>query len=286
MRPSAWSCATIAIPGVLNDERIGQILQSLLQDFGASRIEHWSQQDWQAFTLHFIVAFMSAWGARDRASQSTLQLAVRPRDRAMAAGASDPDLLAHDVFEFVFPLRSWIKALRVGRCQIATQVSITRSCIFSHVPSVLSTRWLRRLESLVTEEATLELTPQASIERSLADLGISHEATMFHPADLCWRYRLGGMMLQMETNAAWTIRPAPSGTLEQFLAVRLMLDRAALAEVATPLVGERKCGSEYVQALDALPTQRSQRHSAAQRAFALSKSVNCSGSRQPIFAAG
>ncbi len=55
-------------------------------------------------------------------------------------------------------------------------------------------------------------------------------------------------MWQMETNADWTIRPAPSGTLEQFLAVRLLIDRATIEECASPLTGSQSSTAAYVQA--------------------------------------
>ena len=48
-----------------------------------------------------------------------------------------------------------------------------------------------------------------------------------------------GMIWQMETNAEWTVHPAPPGTLVEYLAVRLILERLALASVARESLGER-----------------------------------------------
>jgi uncharacterized protein YbcC (UPF0753/DUF2309 family) len=38
-----------------------------------------------------------------------------------------------------------------------------------------------------------------------------------------------GMLWQMESNAEWTVHPAPAGSLEEYLAVRLVLERIAAA---------------------------------------------------------
>ncbi len=48
-----------------------------------------------------------------------------------------------------------------------------------------------------------------------------------------------GMIWQMETNAEWTLFPAPAGTLTEYLAVRLILDRLAASHVARQAIGWR-----------------------------------------------
>lgn len=47
------------------------------------------------------------------------------------------------------------------------------------------------------------------------------------------------MIWQMETNAEWTLLPAPPGTLIEFLSIRLILDRLAAAYVARDSLGWR-----------------------------------------------
>ncbi len=56
-------------------------------------------------------------------------------------------------------------------------------------------------------------------------------------------------MWQMETNADWTIRPAPAGSLMQFLAVRLIIDRAAFCETTEPILGPNASIAEAIAEL-------------------------------------
>jgi hypothetical protein len=48
------------------------------------------------------------------------------------------------------------------------------------------------------------------------------------------------MVWQMETNAEWAPRPAPAGSLIEFLAVRLILDRIAVRHVAADALNFRE----------------------------------------------
>ena len=52
------------------------------------------------------------------------------------------------------------------------------------------------------------------------------------------------MLWQMETNGEWTVRPARENTLVEYLAVRLILERLALAYVARQELGYRGSLSE------------------------------------------
>ncbi len=255
-------------PHALGDEHTGQLLTSLLKDFGVARIENWSSQDWQAFTLHFMWRLCQR-GARVAGIPETSSINYRrPRDLAVLAGASDPDLLAHDV------LTRYVSAfLDQG---FASWPLPDRDAGFYKsflqlfaAPSTLGKGWLRRLEKLVASELAMNISPEESIERSLRDLGIAEpDVDHFIERTLLALPGWGGMMWQMETNADWTIRPAPAGSLMQFLAVRLIIDRAALAEVAEPITGTTASSHEIVAAMNS----RMHTHSGdwgLQRAFTL-----------------
>ncbi|MCC6509476.1 MAG: DUF2309 domain-containing protein [Pirellulaceae bacterium] len=236
-------------PTALEDERTGQVLSSLLKDFGVARIESWSQQDWQSFTLHFMWRLCQR-GARVAGKPKPQFVQYqRPRDIAVQAGIGDPDLLTHDLlvrYASAF-LDQGFASWPLPDRDAGFYCSFLK--LFS-VPSTLATGWLQRLESIVAQEASLGLSPRASIQRSLEDAGISaNEVDAFIERTLLALPGWGGMMWQMETNAAWSIRPAPPGSLEQFLAVRLLIDRAALAEVAHAVTGNRDSVFEYVKQL-------------------------------------
>ena len=236
-------------PAALEDERSGQVLRSLLKEFGVSRIESWSPSEWQAFTLNFMWRLCLRGGRIAGQAAAISQNYLRPRDYVVQAGGSDPDLLSNDLLVRLSAafldqgLARWPMPFRdQGFYMACVELLGTRSS--------LASGWLRRVEHVFAEEVRLGLTPFQSIERSLANLGIdSHDVNDFVERSLLALPGWAGMMWQMETNADWTIRPAPPGTLEQFLAVRLLIDRAALEETAQPLTGKRSGAREYVDAL-------------------------------------
>lgn len=244
-----WVMRDYRNPHALGDEHTGQLLASLLKDFGVARIENWSYQDWQAFTLHFMWRLCQR-GARVAGAPETSQANYRrPRDWAMLAGVGDPDLLTHDVltrYASAFldqGFASWPLPDR--------DAGFYRS--FLHLmaaPSTMGSGWLKRLAKRTADELAMNLSPDASIERSLHDLGIRDaDVDSFIQRTLLALPGWGGMMWQMETNADWTIRPAPSGSLTEFLAVRLIIDRAALAEIAEPITGPLATGRETLEQL-------------------------------------
>ncbi len=134
----------------------------------------------------------------------------------------------------------------------------------------------------MTAELAMNLTPEESIEHSLHDLGIGEpEVEAFIERTLLALPGWGGMMWQMETNADWTIRPAPAGSLMQFLAVRLIVDRAALAETAEPITGTATSCREVISELQ----QHQQATSGdwgVQRAFAMFQVAQLMGWAPPM----
>ena len=77
-----------------------------------------------------------------------------------------------------------------------------------------------------------------SIAESLEQLGVSFEERYeFLIRTLLALRGYAGMVWQMETNAEWAPNPAPEGSLVEFLAARLVLDRLAIQHVAHESLG-------------------------------------------------
>jgi uncharacterized protein YbcC (UPF0753/DUF2309 family) len=78
-----------------------------------------------------------------------------------------------------------------------------------------------------------QLGPWESIEESLCLLGVADaEQEEFIFQSLLALRGWAGMLWQMESNAEWTVHPAPRGTLVEYLAVRLLLTRLAVRHIA------------------------------------------------------
>lgn len=88
--------------------------------------------------------------------------------------------------------------------------------------------WLGGLPKALAPVLQPGFDPFASIAESLVKLGVSADNRQrFLKETLLALGGWAGMIWQMETNAPWTPRPAPAGSLVEFLAIRLILDRLA-----------------------------------------------------------
>lgn len=234
-------------PAALADERFGPALQSLLEDFGPERIENWTQDDWHAFTLNFLWRLCQRGAHVAEPSAGRRQVRLRPRDWIVQASGRDPDLLSHDLL--IRLSAAFLDQGFAGWPMPSRQEGFYRAFLNLFAANrSLAIGWQRRVERLAAEEWALNLTPLESIERSLADMGVeARDFDAFIERTLLALPGWAGMMWQLESNAVWAGRPVPPGTLEQFLAVRLLIDRAAAAEIAEPIVGRQATTAALVQ---------------------------------------
>ncbi len=90
------------------------------------------------------------------------------------------------------------------------------------------TPWLYELQQEATRVSEIKLSPLQSIEESLSSLNISAEnRPAFVERTLLALPGWAGMIWQMETNAEWAVQPAPAGSLTEYLAIRLIVERVA-----------------------------------------------------------
>lgn len=219
------------------DQHIQEELTALLERFGESSIDRWSVETWETFTLQIL------WRICRDGVQSMKTLVVPPapalrhHDLLLAATGQDSDLLVHEVL-----IRFCAAFLDQG---------------FSHWPLPCRERgfyqafaalygqkggppdrWLRGLSKELARIEVAGLDPLESILESLQLLGVpEHEWETYIPATLLALRGWAGMIHQMETRGDRAAYAAPPGTLIEFLAVRLILERLALAHVAKETLG-------------------------------------------------
>ena len=216
------------------------LITTLLDQFDASRIDQWNDRTWESFTLHLLWRICHNGVHGVKRSGETASLPLRHRDLLLLVTGQDTDLLVHDLL-----IRFCAAFLDQG---FATWVLPDRDAGFfnSFVSLFRNTRpvesWLRGLPKELRRIEKAGLSPLESIEESLDLLGVPHaERGEYISQSLLALRGWAGMLWQMETNAEWTVHPAPPGTLVEFLAVRLILDRLALLYVvdeALPELGE------------------------------------------------
>src|SRR5690606_13573574 len=95
------------------------------------------------------------------------------------------------------------------------------------------THWSAELQRVTQRLLEAGTGPLESIAQSLELLGVGdEERDEFILHSLLALRGWAGMIWQLETNAEWAPHPAPPGTLVEYLAVRLILDRLAVEQVA------------------------------------------------------
>ncbi|MFO1064841.1 MAG: DUF2309 domain-containing protein [Pirellulales bacterium] len=249
---------------------------SLLEQFGSKRIESWSNTDWHAFTLNLLWRVCQHGARVGGKPQEPLHAYQRPRDYLVKAAAIDPDLKANDLL-----IRYAASFLDQG---FAPWSLPDRDAGFYHAfiklfeqESFLELGLLQRIRALTASEHRDGLSAMESIRRSLDAFGISeHDIPAFVERSLLALPGWAGMVWQMETNADWTIRPAPRGSLEGFLAVRLLIDRAAAEEAAEELFGRQISAKEIAARLQA-QSHRHDQDQHVQRSFVIFQAAQLLG---------
>lgn len=204
------------------------LLATILAKFGDSSIEQWSEETWEAFSLQALwrICFN---GVRGITSPPPCERSiVRHRDVLRHVTGEDTDLLVHDVLirfcaAFVDQgLAHWTLPNREQGFYKSFFALYRQS---GGPPNP----WLRGLPN---ELARLEATgcgPLESIIESLELLGVPDVEWDDYITESLLRLRgWAGMLWQMEVRADRVPLPVDPGTLAEFLAVRLILERLAL----------------------------------------------------------
>jgi uncharacterized protein len=218
--------------------RVPKSLSELLDRFGESTIENWTDEDWEGFSLQALWR-VCCNGVRDLPQFSTPPTPpIRHRELLLAATGVDATLLVHDLlirFCAAFldqGVANWPLPYRdegFYRC----------FCLVYGQSAGPPERWMRGLPEELRRLQNGRVTPLASIHESLELLGVSEEQwEPFIAATFLALRGWAGMVRQIELRGDRVVRPVPSGSLTEFLAVRLLLDRFALAFAAREALGD------------------------------------------------
>lgn len=219
------------------DERVGPLVEPLLVRYGKAHIENWNDDIWREFTLHLMWQLCHAGVHGAPAFRESPRLPVRHRDWLYRATGEDSDRLVNDLlirFCGVFldqGVADWrLPDRQAGFLRAFTSLYSGRRPIEP---------WLRNLPRELARLTAEGLGPLASIDESLRILGVHpFEREEYLKLTLLALPGWAGMCWQMETNAEWTAQPAPRGTLVEYLAVRLILERLAVTTLADEHFGQ------------------------------------------------
>jgi uncharacterized protein YbcC (UPF0753/DUF2309 family) len=248
-----------------HDFRIQRMLSGLVRHFGGS-MESWSPQKWETFSLQALWHICRSGVHGVPAADPPPPASERHRDLLLKSSGSDCDGLVHDVLvracaAFLdqgfsqWPLAERQRGFFHAFCQLYSQ------------PGGPIDLWLNPLADELARLRAEGIEPIDSILESLGQLGVRpEEYDSFVLATLVALRGWAGMVRQVEIRGDRVAHPVPAGTLVEFLAVRLILDRLALAHVARETLGY---GGPLDQLRDFCRQQRPRPHGPEvdQRAF-------------------
>lgn len=208
----------------------------LLEPFDESEIESWDANTWEAVTLELL------WGICRDGVRGVPEftppppIPVRHRDLLLQVTGTDIDLQ--------------VNAILIRFCAAFVDQGIAHwplpnreNGFFQAFASLYRKpgspeRWLRRLRPELARLQDSRTSALASIVESLAVLGVPDtEWDGFVSETLLALRGWGGIIQQIETRGDRVAHPIPAGSLTELLAVRLLLERFALAQTAEESLG-------------------------------------------------
>jgi len=219
----------------------------LFARFGVERIETWSESTWEAVALEILWRVCLDGIAGVPAIEPSNETPSRHRDLIARVTGHDPDVWVHDLL-----VRFCSAFLDQGISQWPLP---NRSDGFFKSFLLLYSRpggpphsWLKELRPECDRLLKGNVSPLESIQESLDLLGVNEgEWEDYLSATLLALRGWAGMLRQVELRGDRVAQPVPAGTLVEFVAVRLLLDRLAAADAvedAGSLAGLRRRLSE------------------------------------------
>lgn len=244
------------IPATLRDS-----FQQLFDLFDASKIESWADEKWESFVLHLLWKTCEHGAAQNnsvvelstvleptneypRKSQATpateslnhrfesSTASIRHRNWLLDLTCEDSDELVH---ELLIPFCAAFLDQGFSNWQLKDRDKGFFAAFVEMYgkSSGLAKPWRRGLATELRRHMSKGISPIESIGQSLADLGVSNgELVEFIGETLLALRGFAGMLWQLESRGDRVNRAMPKGTLVEYLAIRLILDRLSVRHVA------------------------------------------------------
>ena len=219
------------------DRRIPDSLAELLFRFGKSKMEYWSDEDWEGLTLQALWR-VCCDGVRDIPAFTTpAPLAIRHRDVLLEATGVDTDLLVDDR---LIPFCAAFLDQGFAHWELPRRDEgfYRAFCSLYRLPWGPPDRWMGGLAEEAGRLLDEGIGPLESVLESLRILGVAEEEwERYLSATFLVLRGWAGMVRQIEARGDRVVRPVPQGSLVEFLAIRLLLDRFAVAYTARTSLG-------------------------------------------------
>ncbi len=207
-------------------------LSALLSRYGESSMESWTDEQWEGFTLNALWR-VCCDGVRDLPPYTDPPVAgIRHHDLLFEVTGADADAKVHDLL-IRFCAAFLDQGLTHWQLPRRDEGFFRSFCSLYRQPNGPPDRWLRGLDRELARLEGERVEPMESILESLEILGVAEpEWEEFLAATFLALRGWAGMVRQVEIRGDRAVHPIPEGSLVEFLAVRLLLDRFALARTA------------------------------------------------------
>lgn len=223
--------------GLVAGPGVSASLAELLDRLGESEMENWSDGDWEGFTLQALWR-VCCDGVRDLPPYvPPPSPPVRHRELLLEATGADADAPVNDLL-----IRFTAAFLDQGFAHWPMprrEEGFYRTfCALYRQPYGPPDRWMRGLPAELARLQDVGVTPTESILESLEALGVAEDEWEAFLSETFLALRgWGGMVRQVEQRGDRAVYPIPPGSLVEFLAIRLILDRFSLAFTAREALG-------------------------------------------------
>ncbi len=256
-------------PGWVSREDLHTAIQEVLAKTRRRSISVLNNQDWEAVCLSLIWRVAQRRTETMHLNSQSHRAFVRTRDLLLSACSVDSDQLVHSVlirFCSAFLDQGYAHWRMPGR-----ERGFFRSFLDLHASGGLVThRWLRPMSAIARQLLQDNTTPEECIQQSLVALGIKPgDQEVFLRSSLLALRGWAGMIWQCEVRPDRVFIGVEPGTLVQFMAIRLILDRLALEHVAKTSYGFRGSLDCLSDELVDFQTEANQTLSDDQRAYPL-----------------
>ncbi len=228
------------------------VLRDLLRKFGDHNIESWTAAKWESFVLNLLWQFCHQGVEEAGLAATSDPTPLRHRDVLLSATGIDIDQPVNEVlirFCGVF-LDQGFAGLSLPHRHSGFAASFAELYL---QPLSMMQSWMRPIRSELLQMADGNFDALSSIAQSLELLGVdASEQDEYVGQTLLALRGWAGMIWQMETSAPFFPTPAPKGSLQEYLAVRLMLERHALTDA-----GRRRFGTSDLREIQSRASSRS-----------------------------
>ncbi len=220
------------------DDKFLAVVNQVIDESPDARIESWNDDQWEAFVLRLLwrVCHDGVHAANLPASEEPAP--TRLRDLLLEVTGEDVDRTVNEILirfcgafldqglaDWKLPNRDQGFARAFARLYL---------CPMTVVPT-----WMRGVRKELKSILSDSFDPIASISASLSKMGVREEDIDEMIASSLLALRgWAGMIWQMESNTPFLPCPVPAGTLQEYLAIRLLLERYAIEDV-----GRRRFGT-------------------------------------------